>query len=247
MQNLTVGDLSLGLANLATVRKPHVDGCASGLLYGPILAEKQSAIETLPEALRGGRPLAEALGHTDHEHDALGGALWNYTGAILGAPTSTPHQRAAAQRIRDAFIPSKATLADSYAEEAAAAKKNRAKLVERKADLELFPLPDGKSLYDWASAFLDRGDALDDLLNQRSMADVGQSHRKMAARLRSETIGLLFQFRSTLRAEIAHKKLSADLEGYIFSYFDELSERRPSKKAKPTETPAPAPEPEPNG
>ncbi len=146
-------------------------------------------------------------------------------------PSISPEHRAAAQRIRDAFIPRKAALSDSYAEEAAAAKRNRSKLAERKADLELFPVPGGATLYDWALAFLDQGDALDNLLNQRSLVNVGQSTRATAAALRSDTVGILYQFRAALRAEIEDKGLPVELEGQIFSYLDELSARRPSKKS----------------
>lgn len=238
MNNLTLGDMNLGLANLLTDRKAHVDACAAGLLYGPMLAEKLTAIEALPEALRGGRPLAESLAQTDDEYDGFGGALWAYTEAVLLAPTSTPDQQAAAQRIRDAFISSKAMLQDSYAEEAIAAKNHRAKLTERKTDLQSFPVPGGKTLFDWAEGFLDKGDALDDLLNQRATAEVGQGTRKLAGQLRSETLGLLYQFRASVRSEITYKKLSSDLEGHIFGYLDELSSRRPGRKSK---TPAPTP------
>lgn len=246
MRNLTLGDLSLGLANLLTDRKAHLGTCTAGQLYEPMLTKKRAAIEALPEALRGGKPLAEELAHTDDEHDGFGGGIHAYTEAILLVPSSTPALRAAAQRIRDAFIPSRAVLADSYAEEAAAAKRNRAKLSERKGDLELFPVPGNKTLYDWVAAFLDRGDTLDELLNQRSMAGGGTAPRGTAVKLRGDTVGLLYQFRAALRSEIADKGLSADLEAQIFSYLDELSSRRPAKKAsskndEPPPEPAPAP------
>jgi hypothetical protein len=60
MRNLTLGDLSLGLANLMTERKAHVDGCAAGQLFGPMVAKKQTAIEALPEAKRCPRPCGAA-------------------------------------------------------------------------------------------------------------------------------------------------------------------------------------------
>ena len=235
MRNLTLGDLSLGLANLLNERKAYVDGCAAGQLYGSMLATKSAAIDALPEALRGGRPLAEELAVTDDEHDGLGGGIYAYTEAVLLVPSMTPELRAAAQRVRDAFIPSKAILADSYAEEAATAKRNRAKLVERHDDLVLFPVPGGKTLHDWVEAFLDRGDKLDELLNLRSLAGIGTATRAAAAKLRSDTLGLLYQFRSGLRSEIQYKGLPAELEAQIFSYLDELSKRRPAKKPKAEE------------
>lgn len=244
MRNLTLGDLSLGLANLLTDRKAHLGTCTAGHLYEPMLAKKRTAIEALPEALRGGKPLAEELANIDDEHDGFGGGIHAYTEAILLIPSTTPAHRAAALRIREAFIPRRAILADSYAEEAAVARRNRAKLAERKSDLDTFPVPGNKTLYDWVAAFLDRGDSLDDLLNQRSMTGVGSATRGTAARLRSETIGLLYQFRAALRSEIADKGLPADLEAQIFSYLDELSSRRPSKKSSgKNEDPQPDPAP----
>lgn len=245
MRNLTLGDLSLGLANLLTDRKTFVDGCTAGQLFGPMLIKKRTAIEGLPEALRGGKPLAEELAQIDDDYDGFGGGIHVYTEAILLIPTTTAVQHAAAQRIREAFIPSRARLTDSYAEEAAAAKINRAKLAERKNDLDMFPIPGNKTLYEWAVAFVDCGDKLDDLLNQRSMAAIGGATRLMAARLRSETLGILYQFRSAVAAEVSDKNLSPDLEAQIFSYLDELSARRPSKKtpAKTDEEPPPAQNP----
>jgi hypothetical protein len=195
-----------------------------------MLAEKLAAITAVPEILHSGRPLADELASVDDDHDGYGGAIFAYTEAVFDAPSMTEAQCAAAVRIREAFIPSKSALVESYAEEAATAKRNRGKLAERKADLEMFPVPGGKTLYDWATAFIDKGDELDNLLHQRSLANVTQSDKTSAMRLRSDTLGLVYQFRSALRTEIMHKKLSPDLDGKVFSYFDELSSRRPGKK-----------------
>lgn len=244
MRNLTLGDLTLGIANLLTDRKADVLSCGAGQLFEPMLTKKNIAIVALPEALRGGKPLAEELAEVDNEHDGFGNGLYAYTDAILSVPGMGSDQQAAARRIREALIPSRAALVDSYAEEAATAKRNRAKLAERKTDLEMFPVPGNKTLYHWAEEFVNRGDRLDDLLNQRSLVGIGSSSRAAAGRLRSDTIGLLYQFRSALRAEIADKGLPAELEAKIFSYLDELSSRRPSKKSTPKEAPPePAPTP----
>ncbi len=64
-----------------------------------------------------------------------------------------------------------------------------------------------RARYHWAEEFVNRGDRLDDLLNQRSPAGIGSSSRAAAGRLRSDTIGIPYQFRSALRAEIADKGL----------------------------------------
>ncbi len=129
------------------------------------------------------------------------------------------------------------TLTDSYAEEAAAAKKNRAKVTELEQDLKLFPVPEGKTLFDWVNAFLDAGDSLAELLHHR-VAATSPSPQGSVGKLRSDTIGLLYKFRSTLQSEIAENEaLPRDLEQQVFGFFDELDERRAAAKAKSAAAP----------
>ncbi|MRG90709.1 hypothetical protein [Polyangium spumosum] len=237
MSRLTISDLDLGLANLFDQRKPDLDLSAAGKLFGPMIAKKYAAIQSLPEAMRGRKPLVEELGEADAEYDDLGTAITSYLDAVDVAPGLSDDTRAAAKRIRLAFIPSKTMLTDSYAEEAAAAKKNRAKLVERADDLTLFPTPESQTLYQWVERFLDAGDRLAALLDLRSLVPV--SAAGSAGKLRGETIGLLHQFRTTLRTELAdNPDLPRDLEARVFSYLDELHDRRrPSPKPKGEEKP----------
>lgn len=171
MRRLTLGDLDLGVRSLFEERKADLDLSAAGKLYGPMLAERLAAIQALPEALRG-RPLAGKLTAADTRHDGFGNGIWSYTDAVLNAPDLDDELKASAQRIRDAFIPGRGALTASYADEASKAKKNRPKLGDLKADLEAFPLPKGKTLYDWVVGFLDAGDALDDLLDPKLPADL---------------------------------------------------------------------------
>jgi hypothetical protein len=232
MRNLTIGDLDLGLRDLFSQRKAALDASMAGKIYGPQLAAARAAIEALPEALDGSRPKAAQLGEADDQHDGFGAGLWHYTEAVLSAPDATDATRASAQRIRDAFIPQRSTLADSYAEEAAAAKKNRPKLAELEQELKAFPLPGGKTLHDWAKGLLDAGDTLDKLLSERSSLEAAAS-KSPASKLRGSTIGLLCRFRDALRDEMkGNNALPADIEGQVFSYFDELSARRRTGKAK---------------
>ncbi len=233
MRNITIGDMDIGLENLFGKRNADLQVSAAGKLYGPMLAKKHSAIKSLPESLRK-RPLVAELDVADAGHDGYGGAIFAYVESIFVVPGITDATRAAARRIQQAFIPNKSALTDSYAEEAAAAKRNRLKLAERENDLKLFPVAEGKTLYDWVVAFLDAGDQLDVLLDERSLVGVGG--KENAGKLRSETLGLLYQFRTTLKTEIANDEaLPRDLEGKVFSYFDELSARRKSPKSKTTE------------
>lgn len=224
MRDLHLGDLDIALENLMTQRKADLDLSAAGKLYGPMLVKRHEAIQRLPEALRK-RPLVAELSAADVRHDGYGGAILAYVEAILLLPTSSDAIRAAALRIREAFVPNKTALTDSYAEEAATAKKNRPKLAELEADLKMFPAPNGETLHDWVSGFLDTGDELSTLLNARSLA--GVSDTENGTKLRTETIKLLYQLRTTLQTEMAEDPaLPRDLEGRVFSYLDELNTRR---------------------
>lgn len=230
MSKLTLGDLELGLTNLFGPRKPALELSVSGNLYGPMLAKKYTAILALPEALRGKAPLAEELGVADKNYDGFGGSIFNYLDAIEQVPGLSDTTYAAAKRIRSAFVPQRSVLTDSYAEEAAAAHKNRDKVAELENDLKLFPVPEGKTLFDWVGAFLTAGDTLAELLHQRAV--VTSASESSGGKLRSDTIGMLFQFRATLRTEIAeNESLPRDLEDQVFGFFDELANRRAQKPA----------------
>jgi hypothetical protein len=238
MQHLRTDDLLLGLDDLFNARKDELDSTQAGQFYGPMLASKHTAIQALPEALRGGKPLAVQLQVTDARHDAFGNGVWSYTDAVINAPDIADEVREAARRIRAAFIPERAVLNASYAEEAATARKNRPKLGDLEKDLKLFPLPGSKTLYDWVKGFLDEGEKLDALMVQRSNAAVGTTSAKGAAsKLRNDTVGLLYEFRAALRREIEHKQLAADKEAKIFSYLDELNGRHKKKPAEEEPTP----------
>jgi hypothetical protein len=81
----------------------------------------------------------------------------------------------------------------------------------------------------WAEAFLDRGNALDDLLSERASqtAADGESSRASAMALRSSTIGLVGRCRSALADEMAvNEELPKDLSALVFGYFDELARLR---------------------
>ncbi len=233
MRHLTLSDLALGFRDLFDQRFADLHLSQSGKLYAPMLAQRRAAIEALPGALTGGRPLATELGQVDEHHDGFGSAIFAYTEALLRAPDTTADVRAAAQRIRDAFIPHKGTLQESYADEAAMAKKNRPALAERKADLESIPLPSGKTLYTWAEAFLDAGDTLDKLLSHRTLIEADASGNENAGQLRGSTIGLLNRFRSALGDELLlDAALPKNLDARVFGYFDELDARRKGARAR---------------
>jgi len=231
MRNFTLADLREGLVDLFDNRGETLKMAQTGKLYGPILAAKRKAIENADEAAR--RAQTGDLGETDAQHDGLGAAIWHYTEAVLTHPFVSQELRDAARRIREAFIPDLGVLSDSYADEAAAARQNRPKLLALEADLKRFPTPDGTNLHTWATAFVDQGDALSRVLAARSQTSSIDLFRQHTA-LRVTTIGLLGRFRAALRDEMAeHPSLPRDMDEKIFAYFDELSRRRTEAQEKP--------------
>ena len=230
MRNLTLGDLDIGLRDLLTERHANLTLLICRQVYLPQIQAQYALIEALAPALAG-RALADELGEADFLHDGFGGGIWDYTEALLHAPDVSEATRAAVKRVREAFVPRRSLLADSYAEEAAAAKKNQPKLAELEADLKSLPLPDGKSLYDWALGFVEAGNTLGTLLSARASVEADAHNDGKNNQLRKSTIKLLHRFREAVRDEIElHASLPRDLEGRIFGLLDELSARRAKKK-----------------
>jgi hypothetical protein len=233
MRNFSLADLREGLVDLFENRGEALKMTQTGKLYGPILAAKRKAIENADEAAR--RAQTGDVGETDAQHDGLGAALWNYTESVLSHPFVSQGLRESAKRIREAFIPDLGVLSDSYADEAAAARQNRPKLVALEADLKRFPTPDGTTLHTWATAFVDQGDAIARQLAARSQTSSVDLFRQHTA-LRVTTIGLVGRFRAALRDELAeHPQLPRDMDTRIFAYFDELGRRRAEAQEKRSE------------
>src|SRR5262249_28076387 len=150
MRFLTLSDLLLALNDLLTKRVKALKKSATGKTYAPMLEAQRDAIAALPAALVGGKPLAAELDALDGAHDGFGRAIWYITEAYLSLPGVKPALVEAVRRIRAAFISSLDELGDAYATEADRAKARRKALKERKADLDLFSIADGKTLYTWA-------------------------------------------------------------------------------------------------
>lgn len=247
MRNLGLGDLLLGLRNLATERKADLLLSATGKVYAGKFAKQQTLIEAVPEAMRGGRPLAQELASKDRHHDGFGEAIHYYTEAIVRLPSAPQELKDAAIRVREAFVPKLGVLRATYADEAATAVRKRPLLDSLEADLQALavPHPAGATLLDWATAFVDAGDDIDKLLNDRSLVG-NDTLPAPVQKVRSTTLGLLSRFRAALIDEIEEDtSLPRDLESRIFSYFDQLqatreeaaTRRNKSEQEPATETP----------
>jgi hypothetical protein len=224
MRNLTLADLGEGLADLLDKRAKSIENTQTGKLYGPILAAKRKAIENALKVAF--ETKAGDLSETDAQHDGLGGAIWHFTEAVLCHPFVSVERREAARRVREAFIPDLGLLSDSYADEAAAAKANRPKLVALEADLRMLSTPDGQTMYEWALAFVEKGDELARKLAAREQGSALDAFRQQTA-LRVTTIGLVGRFRASLRDEMKENpSLPATIEADIFAGFDALVQRK---------------------
>ena len=224
MRNLTLAELGEGLADLLDKRSKSLETTQTGKLYGPILTAKRKAIEHALKVVV--ETKAGDLSETDAQHDGLGGAIWHFTEAVLCQPFVSVERRDAARRIRDGFIPDLGVLSDSYADEAAAARANRPKLVALEAELRMLPTPDGQTLYEWADAFVNKGDELARKLAARTQGSALDAFRQQTA-LRVTTIGLVGRFRASLRDELKENpSLSSTIEAELFERFDALSRRK---------------------
>lgn len=222
---LNLSDLKLGLDDLYNKRHKALTSSTTGKSYEPMLANRRAALDALPAALTGGKPLAVELGEADGAHDGLGSSVWYLLEGYLRNPNTPADQLEAAKRVRAAFIPELGDLNASYATEAEAAIKRKPALKSLKADLKMFPVAGDLSLYDWVSDFLDAGQSLHELLSNR--ADVDDSGRKDAGKLRGNTIGLLNRCRAALADEMAdNAKLPGNLDQQVFAYLDELESMR---------------------
>ncbi|MDI1436814.1 hypothetical protein [Polyangium sorediatum] len=225
MRYLSLAALKVAFANLFGERHAALVLSGAGKTYEPILLAKKQQIDTLPGALTGGKPLAEAIAEADDVHDGFGSAIWHLTEAYARWPKVPPHVRAAIERVRAAFIPELDDLRASYVEEAHAAFEHRKRIDALKADLQLIPLAEGRTLLEWAEGYVTAAEQIGALLSQRADAETGA--RRDAGRIRTATLAVLGRFRGALGDEIAvNPALPRDLDAQVFGLFDELGQMR---------------------
>jgi len=230
MNKLTIPDLHLALTDLLTRRTHPLRQLTMGAVYEDALRAQLAKLTALPETQQDqGRHLAAELKETDTRHDALGIAISLTLDAYARSPLTSDDLKAAAERIRAAFIPTRAELNAPYAEEANRARQRADRLTERDADLALFPLADTTTLRDWVAAFLASADSLYDLLQQRARLNQeanAPSEPLLAGPVRSETVGLLGRIRSALADDVAYAGLAPDTDGALFGFVDLLQSMR---------------------
>lgn len=229
MNNLTNNDLHLALTNLLTHRVQALRKLTMGAVYEDALRAQLGRLSALAGVAQvQGAELAVALKETDTRHDALGGGIASLLDAIERSPLTGEADRAAAARVRAAFVPSRSELLGSYVDEAARARQRKVLLVDYGADLGRIPVPGG-TLADWAAAFIDAGEQLHDLLQQRARLAEARSAEPAgphAGAVRSETIGLLGRMRSALADDVAWAGRDARLDEAIFGFVDMLQAMR---------------------
>jgi hypothetical protein len=219
---MTLSDLDAGLRDLFEARRADLRKAKAGKYYEPMLKEQLAIIQALPAALTRGAPGDASLEALDAEHDGYGAAIYFTTEVYLRLPGASRSLVESATRIREGFIPSLVELGASYATEAERALERRPLLASLRADLERFPMAGGGTLADTATAFLDAGQRLSDMLAAR--ADVPAERAREGAKVRSSTVGMLSRLRADVTAELKkNKKLPRDLDARIFGTFDKLA------------------------
>jgi hypothetical protein len=230
-----LADLKDGIADLLDDQSPRhklFQKLHSAVVWQPLLEEHLEAIKALPPAvLDAGLPLAQQLLAQDHLHDGHGRASRGIVDAHDQSPFATPELRAAAARIRAAFVPSKAELQAPYVDEGRRAHERHPQLKQLKADLMLFPVAGGRTLYDWVEAFLEAGEQLYILWRERAGV-TGPEARGPVGVLRSQTLGDLERLRAAIAVELRAQKrskkghLPENTAEQVFAYLDQLASKR---------------------
>ncbi len=220
--NYSLTTIRRGTHNLFTERPEALNASKAGVYHKDELHELHLGIGALPEVLTS-TPYKVELRTTDGRHDRLGRLIYFTTEACFQDPNASAEMVAAAQQIRDAFIPSLDELTDSYATEAERAIKRKPLLLSLGDVLKKFVLPwnGNQTLLDVATSFVEEGEKLNGLLNDR--ADVPKGVRAQALTLRNKAMSVLNRLRKDLKKEIARDmNLPRDLEQRVFGFFDTL-------------------------
>jgi len=238
MRTLTAADFRIGLDNLLTTpeRFSLFKQTAAYTVYGEELSGVRAE---LPLRLKGNRPLAKDLDVADGHHDDLGGALWHLGESIKRHPNVSAELKEKAERIQTHFVPSLSTLRAKYKEEVQAAKANRPKAIEMEAELKSVPTPDGRTAYHWVIEFLESGDKLGQLLDDRSKVEAGEPGPELL-RVRTRALTAVTKARALVAEEAAKgTKLPKHAEAILFGYFDTLADFRSKTKDEDEEPPPP--------
>lgn len=228
MRSLTLDDLRLGFKDLLEAHAEDLERSVTGKLYRPLLEQKAAEIESLRASALGKAPFAAELAEADAAHDALGAAIHYMTQALLLHPGIDETTKDLAQRAQQTFVPALGILQARYADQAAFALRKRPAFDELRPELERIPMPDGSSLAAWVAAFLDQGDRIGRLLDERAEAGVKEekSPRRPGA-VRSSALGLLGRFRQAIRDEAAmNRDLPDDYEARLFAFLEQLDQTR---------------------
>jgi hypothetical protein len=232
MQYLTLGDIRLGLEDLQKDRATLLQSCKIGQVYQILLMRSLERLHKLPAVLFSNRPLTTELASADSRHDSGVTKLRETTDGVIKDAFTEREFKEAAQRIQRDLVPSAKIVGASYPTEASNAKKRRQSLKDREADLKLFPLVGGRTLYDAAVQFLDAGDELDALLSERAKQEaISEADRSEAGQLRNTVVGYLVRFNTALEDELeANEKLPRNLASLILGYFEQINETRRAQK-----------------
>lgn len=198
--------------------------------YRSLLGASLASIEGLPPILT----LPVDARAFDRVHDQRGRAISQLIDALLEHDQTPEALREVLRRLRAAFVPNRSELNDAYADEAAHAIQRQPLLAEYEAELRSIPVLGGVTLYDWVKGFLDQGVLLDRKIRKQAESQLPGETREGALVILNEAIGRLGRFRIALTDEVdSNPALPRNLVAQVFSYADELKQRRDHEAKKP--------------
>jgi hypothetical protein len=238
-KTLTISDLRLIYDGLMDRHAEVIRRLPGGEADHKLLARQWKALKRLAPPTEGA-VLGEELLAADAAHDGYGAATWFLTEAYLRAPSASPAVRAAAERVRAAFIEGLSELRRTYGDEADAARQRRPRLAELREDLEAFAVSggrEGSTLLTWVKAYLEAGDRIGELLEARSeaLAGLGDEDRPEAREVRASALALLNHVRDGIPFALeADPKLPRNLDT-VLSHTPTSSPRAASAEPAPAQ------------
>lgn len=237
MNDLSIRELREASSDLLEKRLASLARLPTGDYFKTAITEKLGAVAALPDSITK-LPLSELLKLLDKSHDQWARTIHFLLRAAEECPTMPESTAKTVELIRERYMSGLNEIRDPYGVEAQRGRERAQKLPGDQAALTALATPDGRTLFDWVSNYVDAGKSIGGGLSGRADQLASSGDASQAGKLRSELIGLYGELRAAIRLQLkAQADLPRTLEDDILGNFDELQrlavQRR--KKAQPPE------------